>query len=308
MKQLKGSIFSFLGTSIFAINFVSMKILVDIFPSMLLIALRFLIAGSFLFLLCKILTLDLTIHSKKDLKEFIITGFFGMSFYYILFTLALQFISAPLSSLLCSMIPLLTAFIYSFVSKTKIDYFTVSCFIISIIGVYLAIDLKALQNNPTHLFQGILLMLFGLLGWIFYTLRVENIVNRYHPLVMLMYQSFAGGLINLFLTVFQKETLHFIADFNISIELISHLLFVSLLGSAIGYYLFNLGIKYLGVTISSAYNNIMPGITLITSALLLGSSITPRKIIGMSLVIFMTFVVTFKRIIFFKFNQIRKAS
>ena len=308
MNQLKGSIFAFLGTSIFAVNFVSMKILVDVFPSMLLIALRFLIAGSFLLLLCRILKLNLRIHSKEDLKEFIITGFFGMSFYYILFTFALQFISAPLSSLLCSMIPLLTAFIYSFTSKTRIDYFALICFIISIIGVYLAIDLKALQNNPVYLSIGILLMFFGLLGWIFYTLRVESIVNRYHPLVMLMYQSLAGGLINLFLTFFQKETFDFITNFSISIEVMLHLLFVSLLGSAIGYYLFNLGIKYLGVTISSAYNNIMPGITLITSAILLGASITPRKIIGVLIVILMTFLVTFKNRILLKFNSQKRVA
>jgi hypothetical protein len=47
MKQIKGIIF--------AINFVSTKILVDVFPPMLLIA------SSFLFLLCKILKLDLEI-------------------------------------------------------------------------------------------------------------------------------------------------------------------------------------------------------------------------------------------------------
>jgi len=308
MNQLKGSIFAFLGTSIFAVNFVSMKILVDIFPSMLLIAMRFLIASVFLFLLCKILKLDLKIHSKRDLKEFIITGFLGMSFYYILFTFALRFISAPLSSLLCSMIPLLTAFIYSFTSKTKVDYFALICFIISIIGVYLAIDLKALQNNPVYLFIGVILMFFGLLGWIFYTLRVESIVYRYHSLVMLMYQSLAGGIINLFLTIFQKETFHFITNFSISSEVIIHLLFVSLLGSAIGYYFFNLGIEYLGVTISSAYNNIMPGITLITSSLLLGSSITPRKIVGILIVILMTFLVTFKNTILLKYNSQRKVA
>jgi drug/metabolite transporter (DMT)-like permease len=306
MNQLKGSIFAFLGTSIFAVNFVSMKILVDIFPSMLLIAMRFLIASTFLFLLCKILKLDLKIHSKRDLKEFIITGFLGMSFYYILFTFALRFISAPLSSLLCSMIPLLTAFIYSFTSKTNVDYFALICFIISIIGVYLAIDLKALQNNPVYLFLGVILMFFGLLGWIFYTLRVESIVNRYHSLVMLMYQSLAGGIINLFLTIFQKETFHFITNFSISSEVIIHLLFVSLLGSAIGYYFFNLGIEYLGVTISSAYNNIMPGITLLTSSLLLGSSITPRKIVGILIVILMTFLVTFKNKLLLKYNSQKK--
>jgi len=308
MEELKGSIFAFLGTAIFAINFVSMKVLVDIMPSMLLIALRFLIAGSFLLLLCKLLKLDLKIHSRKDLKEFIITGFFGMSFYYILFTFALKYISAPLSSLLCSMVPLLTAFIYSFIKKIKPNYFTVVCFILSIIGVYLAIDLSELNNNPIHLVFGILLMFFGLIGWIYYTIRVENIINNYHALVMLMYQSFAGGFINLFLTLFQKETFYYISNFSISTELLSHLLFVSLLGSAIGYHLFNLGIRYLGVTISSAYNNIMPGITLITSAILLDSTITLRKIIGIAIVIMMTFLVTFKSKIFLKFHALKKIS
>lgn len=51
----------------------------------------------------------------------------------------------------------------------------------------------------------------------------------------------------------------------------------------------------------------MPGITLIASALLLGSVITTRKILGISIVMTMTFFVTFKDTIFKKVD-IEKAA
>lgn len=294
MNKIKGSFFAFSATTIFAINFVSMKVLVSKIPSMLLVGLRFLIAGIFLFILCKLLRLNLKVKNKNDMKEFIITGFFGMSFYYIFFTYALKYISAPLSSLLCSMIPIITIFFYAVYSKTKIDLTVTIAFLISIIGVYLAIDLNSLTNNLTNLLIGILLMLVAVLGWIYYTIRVESIFNKYNSLVMLMYQSLAGGIINCLLSIYQYDDVILFFNSKITFNIIGNLLFVGIFGSAIGYYFFNLGIKHLGVTISSGYNNVMPGITLITSHFLIGTPITMRKTIGICIVIGITFFVTFK--------------
>lgn len=294
MKQLKGSFFAFSATSMFALNFVSMKILVELVPSMFLVAMRFLIAGFFLFMMAKFLKLDLTIKSKEDFKELAITGFFGMSFYYIFFTIALKYISAPLSSLLCSMIPIITVFFYAIYNRTKVEWIVVIAFVASIYGVYLAIDLNVLSNDITNLLIGIVLMIVAIFGWIYYTIRVEALFKRYNSLVMLMYQSLAGGFVNLILSGLQWNAVTTFVATDINIEVLGHLLFVAIFGSALGYYFFNLGIKYLGVTISSGYNNTMPGITLIASALLLGTEITFRKITGISLVIFITFVVTFK--------------
>lgn len=238
MNRLKGSTFAFLSTSIFAVNFVSMKVLVDYFPTMLLIALRFLIASGFLFVLGKKIKLSFKIKNVEDIKMLILTGFLGMSFYYIFFTFALKFISAPLTSLLCSTIPIITIFIYSFIKKTPIDYTLVIAFIISIFGVYMAIDLDVITNNLTGLFIGVSLMIIGILGWIYYTIKVEDLMKSYDTLVVLTYQSLAGGLINLSLSLFQFNQVIKFTQNRIPIEVIGHLLFVSLFGSALGYYLF----------------------------------------------------------------------
>jgi len=69
---------------------------------------------------------------------------------------------------------------------------------------------------------------------------------------------------------------------------------VSLIATALGYLLYNLSIKNLGVALPSLYMNTMPIITLIASYFLLNSTITYKKTIGIMIVIISAMIVTVK--------------
>jgi drug/metabolite transporter (DMT)-like permease len=123
----------------------------------MIIFLRFALASMFLFIIIYFQGKDFKISSKKDKFQLILTGFLGTSLYYIFFSNSLKYISAPLSSLLCSLIPLTTLLLDSIINKEKIKKSTFILFIISIFGVYLVVDLKIDANNYLDIIKGLFL-------------------------------------------------------------------------------------------------------------------------------------------------------
>lgn len=284
MQKIKGNLFAFLGTSIFAVNFVSMKVLVDLLPVRIIIFLRFALASIFLFLILYFIGIDFKISSKKDKYQLILTGFLGTSLYYMFFSYSLKYISPSLTSLLCSLIPLITLLVDSIINKEKLEKSNLLLFIISIFGVYLVIDLRIGTDNYLQILKGIFLMLMALAAWISYTIKAEYLLKKYNTLVMLAYQCLFGSLITLLFTLDSIVSLKNIFAAPEVELIIMNIIFVSFFASALAYYFYNLGIRYLGVTLSSAHMNTMPAITLFASYFFIGSSLSTKKILGVFIV------------------------
>jgi drug/metabolite transporter (DMT)-like permease len=284
MQKIKGNIFAFLGTSIFAVNFVSMKVLVDLLPVRIIIFLRFALASIFLFLILYFVGIDFKISSKKDKYQLILTGFLGTSLYYMFFSYSLKYISPSLTSLLCSLIPLITLLVDSIINKEKLKKSNLLLFIISIFGVYLVIDLRIGADNYLQILKGTFLMLMALAAWISYTIKAEYLLKKYNTLVILAYQCLFGSLITLLFTLDSIVSLKNIFAAPEVELIIMNIIFVSFFASALAYYFYNLGIRYLGVTLSSAYMNTMPAITLFASYFFIGSSLSTKKILGVFIV------------------------
>ncbi len=294
MQKIKGNIFAFLGTSIFAVNFVSMKVLVDLLPIRIIIFLRFALASIFLFFILYLNGINFEISSKKDKNQLILTGFLGTSLYYLFFSYSLKYISASLASLLCSLIPLITLFVDSIINKEKLRKSNLFLFIISIFGVYLVVDLKIGADNYLQILKGIFLMLMALAAWICYTIKAEYLLKKYNTLVILAYQCLFGSLITL---LFSLDSIFSIKNIFTASEvelILMNIIFVSFFASALAYYFYNLGIRYLGVTISSAYMNTMPAITLFAAYFFIGSTLNFKKLIGVFIVTAATLIAALK--------------
>ena len=284
---------AFMGTSIFALNFISMKILTKFLPTMLIVFLRFGLAGIFLFLFLIIKKKNVLVNNKPDLLKLFISALFGMSLYYYFFTSSLQYISPALASLICSIIPILTLLFDCIINKTKAKKITVFLFLLSIFGVYLVIDVKGVSNIFSTA-KGFSLMILGVVSWIIYTIKVEYLLEKYDSILVLAYQCIFGSLI---IGVFAFEDITILKNIPSSQDFIlitTNILFVSLIATVAGYLLYNLSIKNLGVTKPSLYMNTMPIITLIASYFLLNSTITYRKVIGIMIVIISAMIVTVK--------------
>jgi drug/metabolite transporter (DMT)-like permease len=284
---------AFIGTSIFAVNVISMKILTDFLPAILIIFMRFSLAGIFLFLLLFSRNKKISINSKSDLFKLFVTALFGISLHYYLLTSSLKYISPALVSLICSLIPLLTLLITNIVNQTKAKKTTIILFALSIFGVYLVLDIKGV-NDLFATFKGFSLMFLGVIAWIIYTMKVEYLLEKYDAVLVLAYQCIFGSLIIFF---FALEDIALLFDISKSEDLILiavNIIFVSLIATALGYLLYNLSIKNLGVALPSIYMNTMPIITLIVSYFLLNSNITYRKLTGVIIVIISAVIVTVK--------------
>ena len=284
---------AFIGTSIFAVNFISMKILTKFLPTMLIVFLRFGLAGIFLFIFLISKEKNIVIQNKSDLLKLFISALFGMSLYYYFFTSSLQYISPALASLICSIIPILTLLFDSIINKTKAKKITVFLFLLSIFGVYLVIDVKGVSNIFSTA-KGFSLMILGVVSWIIYTIKVEYLLEKYNGILVLAYQCIFGSLITAVFAFKDMSDLIFVLNSNDFILIISNIIFVSLIATALGYLLYNLSIKNLGVALPSLYMNTMPIITLVASYFLLNSTITYKKTIGIMIVIISAMIVTVK--------------
>ncbi|CCU79728.1 hypothetical protein HSACCH_01553 [Halanaerobium saccharolyticum subsp. saccharolyticum DSM 6643] len=282
-----------MGTSIFALNFISMKILTKFLPTMLIVFLRFGLAGIFLFLFLIIKKKNVLVNNKPDLLKLFISALFGMSLYYYFFTSSLQYISPALASLICSIIPILTLLFDCIINKTKAKKITVFLFLLSIFGVCLVIDVKGVINIFATA-KGFLLMLLGVISWIIYTIKVEYLLEKYNGILVLAYQCIFGSLITAVFAFKDMSDLIVVLNSNDFILIISNIIFVSLIATALGYLLYNLSIKNLGVALPSLYMNTMPIITLVASYFLLNSTITYKKTIGIMIVIISAMIVTVK--------------
>jgi drug/metabolite transporter (DMT)-like permease len=235
----------------------------------------------------------ISINNKSDLFKLFVTALFGISLHYYLLTSSLQYISAALVSLICSLIPLLTLLINSIVNQTKAKKTTVILFSLSIFGVYLVVDIKGV-NDLSATFKGFSLMFLGVIAWIIYTMKVEYLLKKYDAVLVLAYQCIFGSLI---ISFFALEDMSLLIDISSSEDFIliaANIIFVSLIATAVGYLLYNLSIKNLGVTVPSLYMNLMPIITLVVSYFLLNSNITYRKLTGVMIVIISAVIVTVK--------------
>ena len=284
---------AFIGTSIFAVNVISMKILTDFLPAILIIFMRFSLAGIFLFLLLISINKKISINSKSDLFKLFVTALFGISLHYYLLTSSLKYISPALVSLICSLIPLLTLLITNIVNQTKAKKTTIILFTLSIFGVYLVLDIKGV-NDLFATFKGFSLMFLGVIAWIIYTMKVEYLLEKYDAVLVLAYQCIFGSLIIFFFALEDIDLLFDISKSEDFILIAVNIIFVSLIATALGYLLYNLSIKNLGVALPSIYMNTMPIITLIVSYFLLNSNITYRKLTGVIIVIISAVIVTVK--------------
>lgn len=282
-----------IGTSIFAVNVISMKILTEFLPTVLIIFMRFSLAGIFLFLILISRNKRIAIKNKSDLFKLFISAFFGISLHYYLLTSSLKYISPALVSLICSLIPILTLLLNKLINKSKAKKTTIILFLLSIFGVYLVLDLKGIDDIFVT-FKGFLLMFLGVIAWIIYTIKAEYLLEKYDAVLVLAYQCVFGSLI---ISLFVMKDFNLLINISRSEDFIliaANILFVSLIATALGYLLYNISIKNLGVALPSIYMNMMPIITLLVSYFLLNSSITYRKLTGVIIVIISAVIVTVK--------------
>jgi drug/metabolite transporter (DMT)-like permease len=267
-------------------SFISTKICLQWFTPFSLAFFRFLIASIVLYFTLKLTKQDLKI-DKKDIGRFVLCGFFGVFIYFSTENLAIDMLSASLTSIFLALLPAFTIVADYLVLKAPFTKRKVLSVSTSVLGAILVGGFEL--NGSKNMIFGIILIIASAISWVIFGYLSLPLQSKYSPLKATFYQNLFGMFFFMLVMPFNVPSFE---GFNTSGLL--HMLFLGVICSALCYLLYNIAIKNISVMVSSIFINLMPIVTIAASILILNERINPMQGLGAALIIGSVFVVTNK--------------
>jgi drug/metabolite transporter (DMT)-like permease len=207
-------------------------------------------------------------------------GFTGITLYFGFQNLSLARTSASDAGLIAGSVPAITAAFSALVLKERIGRLRLLGILISILGVA-GVALAGSSGSPGTL-AGDLLMVGAAISWAIYTMLVKQSGNRMPAFTLLLFTTAFGTLFLLPGGVAEVATTGL---GPLSTQGWLSVLFLGLFGSGGSFLLWNSALRHLDASEASTYVNLVPVITVISAALLLGEQPAPAQLAGGALVI-----------------------
>lgn len=282
-------IFITLSVIFWGYSFISTKVLLKELPPISIAFFRQIIATITLI----IWLLSTKSFSRITLKHFFViavSGFFGIVLYFIFENTGLMYTSASNASMIVAAVPIFTLLTEVLFYKLKINLKMIMCILLSIVGVYLVITVNGKLDFSSSMFKGNLLMLGAMAAWVIYTIINKGLSTKYSSLLMTAYQSMLSILIFIPFIVPEAGSWK-----KLTILPLLNLIYLGVFCSAFAYFFYNYAVKRIGPTISSAFLNLIPVVSVFFGYLLLDEVIYPIQIMGMAIVLFSVYLLSRKR-------------
>lgn len=272
IKAYLGLIFT---TLIWGASFVSIKICMSVFGPMYLAFFRYLLTSGIIFFILKF-SKKLETVDKKDYMRLAISGLLGVTVYFGCENNAVLRISSNEASILIGTIPVFSLIFNRIIYKSKITLRNFFSILFSIFGIYLIIGGADFSLN----ILGYIFMLMAAISWSMYQFITKPLFKKYSDMTLTMYQSIFGVLGFL---PFLKFDYFNMGDLNL--EVIVHFMFLTILCSAVGTYLYLFGQKTLGINITAVFLNLIPVFTFVFSFIFLDEMLSVIQFVGALIVI-----------------------
>jgi drug/metabolite transporter (DMT)-like permease len=280
----------FLAAVFWGLSFVSMKsLLISGFPPFTMILIRYLLVCLFLVFFL-FFNRDKRKITRKDYFILVLSGFIGISLYFLFESKGIQFTTASSASIIIAMIPIVSLLVDIIYYKNPVTWIQTLGIVMSFTGVYLIILPSTHISEGTHVIWGNLLMLGACICWVLYSVFSKQLHKRFSNFTITAYQSIFGTIFLIPPALTEKA--NWIPIYGISWI---HYLYLALLCSLLSYFLYNYSLRHLGLSTVSVYINLIPVVGVIGGVLILGESVFPVQIIGGCIVIISLFLVNQKR-------------
>ena len=214
---------------------------------------------------------------KGHWRFFLMLAFAEPFLYSICETGGVQLVSGSLASIIVATIPLFIPFAMSLIYKEKLRMKTIFGIVLSLFGI----ALMSLNNDLTFTAspKGIILLGCAVLIAVFYTVTLVKILDHYSPITITAWQNLIG------LVYFMP--LMFVVDgdklpmLSYDLRMWLDIAFLGIMCSTVAYMCFNYGMRKLGATAGSVYNNIIPVFSLILAVSIGQESLSWLKVAGM---------------------------
>lgn len=269
------------ATIFWGFSFIWSKQLLGVMNSVSIIFFRMIIASVALFTFGKITGL-FTVVKRVDLSAFFIISLIQPFLYFLFELSSIRYNSPTLTALIIAQIPLFIGLINLIFNKQRLSANVVGGLLISLVGVGLVIlggSDASLMATP----MGIFLSICAMACAITYNFQVQKMVKKYNPLTITTYIHAISFLY--FLPLFFILEWRNISEMSFTPQIISAILFLGILCSAVAFLFYIYGVKYLGIVKSSMINNLSPVITAIGVFLFFGEMLSWVQIVGILITI-----------------------
>ncbi len=175
------------------------KIAVSELPPFMLAAIRFITAGILIFILCKILGINISV-TKKQFKNTVIAGFLFLTLGNGMVVWALKYVDSGFAALEISAQPLIVLILLRVLEGKKIKLMSLIGVSLGIVGMYLLVSQKQIISDENSII-GMGMILICLFSWAYGSLFVAKSELPVNYFVNTGYQMITGGLM-LMLTSF----------------------------------------------------------------------------------------------------------
>ncbi len=296
MTEIKRKLFItyiaiFIAMIFWGFSFIWTKLLLHFYQPITIVTLRLIISSIFL-IVFGFLFNRLQKVKRKDIGSFILLALFQPFLYFIGETIGLNYVSATISSVLISTIPLFSPIAAWYFLKEKLKIVNIIGIIISINGVVLVILTDDFSFNVS--FIGVFLMGLAVFSAISYSILVVNIAKKYNIYSIISYQNVLGILF--FMPFFLYFDFEHFRSVKITFEIIEPLIALSIFASSLAFILFTYGIRELGIVKANSMSNLIPVFTAIFSYFILNEKLSFLNITGIFIVLCGLFLSQLKKL------------
>lgn len=273
----------------FSLSFVWFKVANVSYGPLTIVFGRLMVSSVILFFITRF-SRKLVIPGKKDFKYLLLLAFFEPFLYFMGESYGLQYISSTVGSVIIATIPLFAPFASLIFFKEKITLKNITGILISFFGVTLVIYEFGVGLNANPL--GVLLQFSAVFSAIGYTVVLHKISARMNNLSIILFQNVIGSIYFLpFWLAFESKrfiSTPFDPDAMLAIGELA------IFASTLAFVFFTYSVRYMGITKSNMFVNIIPVFTATFAWIMLGDIPTVQKITGIAIVIAGLFIAQMK--------------
>ncbi|WP_034892870.1 EamA family transporter [Gillisia sp. Hel_I_29] len=272
------------------------KIAVTELPPFMLASFRFITAGLLIFLLCKIMKINLKI-SKKQFLNTIIAGFLFLSFGNGVVVWALRYVDSGFAALEISAQPLIVLILLRIIDNKKIKVMSMIGVGLGILGMYLLVNQKQVLSGEDSLL-GMAMIFVCLVSWAYGSIFVSKAEIPLNYFVNTGYQMITGGIMLMIMSLLFGEQWSLPNTWSGEVQLSMILLII--FGSIVAFTSFNYLLKVVSPEKVATSTYVNPIIAMSLGWYFLNEQITSQSILAaMVLLTGVYFINTKKRLVLF---------
>ncbi len=279
--EIRGHLVALGTVFVWGLTFVSTKVLLTDYSPLEVLFFRFVLGY---FTLVLFYPRMLPIRSFKEERLFMGAGFCGVTLYFLLENIALNYTLASNVGIIVAIAPFCTALLAQVMlrgfTQEQLSWTFFMGFVVAMSGIGLIIFNGAvhLELNPV----GDLLAAGAALTWAFYSIFMRMIGELRYNMALCTRRVFFYG-VSFMLPVVYWQGVHFDMDVFLRPVNVCNFLFLAVIASSLCFATWSWSVKVLGAVKASAYIYLVPVVAVFAASFILQENITPLAMLGTAL-------------------------